>query len=107
MSAHVLPQASEAVKVLGAMVAVRRRELGATAAEVADRVGITRDTLRRIERGDPGVAIGTVFTAAVVLDVPLWDTTDRRELAARHRDLSRFSALLPSQVRRGRVDDDF
>lgn len=102
-----LPQAAEAVRLLGEMISVRRRELGSTAAEVADRVGITRDTLRRIERGDPGVAIGTVFTAAVLLGVPLWDTVHRRDLEGMHHDLSRVSALLPAQVRRGRVDDDF
>lgn len=48
-----------------------RMVLGLTAQQVAERAGITRDTLRRIEAGDPGVGFGNtaqVLRALGVLD---------------------------------------
>lgn len=37
-----------------------RMVLGLTAQQVSERAGITRDTLRRIEAGDPSVGFGNV-----------------------------------------------
>lgn len=37
-----------------------RMVLGLTAQQVAERAGITRDTLRKVESGDPGVGFGNV-----------------------------------------------
>jgi len=89
------------------MISAARRERGMTGAELAERVGITRVTLRRIERGEPGVAIGTVFEAANLVGVPLFgqDAAGLRHL--RGQVESRV-ALLPAHVRRTKqVDDDF
>jgi transcriptional regulator with XRE-family HTH domain len=82
---------------MGQQLAIARRRQGRAAAEVAERAGISRPTLRRIERGDPTVAIGNVFQVAMVLGVPLFGATGRElaELAARgERDL----ALLPARI---------
>lgn len=38
-----------------------RMVLGLTAQQVAERADITRDTLRKIEAGDPGVRFGSVM----------------------------------------------
>ncbi|WP_159622003.1 helix-turn-helix domain-containing protein [Ruania rhizosphaerae] len=38
-----------------------RMVLGLTAQQVAERADITRDTLRKIETGDPGVRFGSVM----------------------------------------------
>ena len=45
---------------LGAHVRGWRMVLGLTAQQVSEHAGITRDTLRRIETGHPGVSIGNV-----------------------------------------------
>lgn len=37
-----------------------RMVLGLTAQQVSERAGITRDTLRKVESGDPGVGFGNV-----------------------------------------------
>lgn len=46
-----------------------RMVLGLTAQQVAERAGITRDTLRRIEAGDPGVGFGNVAQVLRALGV--------------------------------------
>lgn len=38
-----------------------------TAVQVAERAGISRDTLPRLEQGDPGVSLGTVLGVARAL----------------------------------------
>lgn len=49
----------------GVNIARRRRKL--TAAMMAERMGVTRQTFRRVEKGDPTVAMGTYLMAMFVL----------------------------------------
>lgn len=46
-----------------------RMVLGLTAQQVAERAGITRDTLRKIETGDPTVSFGNVAQVLRALGV--------------------------------------
>lgn len=94
--------------MLGQQIAAARRRQRRTAADVAERAGITRQTLRRIERGDPSVAIGLVFDVAGILSVPLF-AASRAELADLVARGERDLALLPRRVSEGHaeVDDDF
>lgn len=103
-----LTQTRDAARVLGQQVAAARRRQRRTAADVAERANITRQTLRRIERGDPSVAIGLVFDVAAVLAVPLFGAS-RAELAGLAASGERDLALLPARVSGGHaeVDDDF
>jgi transcriptional regulator with XRE-family HTH domain len=50
----------EQLHTFGEHVRGWRMVLGLTAQQVAERAGITRDTLRKIESGDPGVGFGNV-----------------------------------------------
>ncbi len=104
----VLPAVNAALQALGAQVAIARREAGWTAAELADRLGVTPALVARIEKGSPAVAVGTVLEAAVLCGVPLFDATpdELASVAARQRDRL---ALLPARIRtRPRpVSDDF
>lgn len=108
MVRQYLSQTRDAARVLGYQLAGARRQQRRTAQEIADRAGTTRVTLRRIERGDPSVALGLYFEVAAVLAVPLFGAQGRElaDLAARgERDL----ALLPARidVRPVEVDDAF
>ena len=108
MARQYLSQTTDAARVLGLQMAAARRLQRRTAQEVAERVGTTRVTLRRIERGDPTVALGLYFEVAAVLSVPLFGAQGRElaELVARgEREL----ALLPAHVHAPpeAVDDDF
>lgn len=103
-----LPGTADALSVLGAQIAVARRELGWTAAQLAERLGTTRALVARIERGAPGTAIGTVFDAAVLCGVPLFGA-DERELSLVAEVQRARLALLPQRVRTRApvIDDDF
>lgn len=97
MSREYLSSTGSAALILGQQLAATRRRQRRTAEEIALRAGTTRTTLRRIERGDPAVAIGLYFEVAAVLSVPLFgrDRQEFAELAARG---GRELALLPSRA---------
>lgn len=105
---HYLSTTRNAARVLGMQLAAVRRRARRTTTDVAERAGITRQTLRRIERGDPNVKIGLIFEVATVLGVPLFGVqADQLPglVAAGERDL----ALLPARidVSAPQVDSDF
>ena len=98
--------ASEAVRLLGRRIALARRERRWTVAELAERVGSSETTVRKVERGDPSVALGTVFEAAALVGVPLF--SDDATTVAREAELVEARlAVLPQRVRRRQVDDQF
>jgi len=103
-----LPATLDALAILGAQIAAARRELGWTAAELAERVGVTAPLISRIENGRPTTQIGTVFEAAVLCGVPLFGK-DSTELGATARGERNRLALLPTRVRKPPliIDNDF
>lgn len=56
-----------AVRALGEDLALARRRRRISTKSMAERLQISVATLRRLERGDPTVAVGTVATALHVL----------------------------------------
>ena len=96
------------VRLLGAEIARERKRAAVTAADLAERARISLMTLRKVERGEPSVAIGTVFEVAVLLGIDLFGTPEQvRERTGRAQE---SLALLPRRVRHqgaGEVDDDF
>lgn len=95
-----------ALRTLGTQIAVARRELGWTAAELAERLGVTAQVVSRIENGAASTSIGTAIEAAVLCGIPLFDTRpdDVRAMASISENESLRLALLPSQVRRRHVE---
>lgn len=94
----VLPQTVEACRVLGREIAIARRSRRVSATELAERVGISLVTLRRIERGDPTVAIGTAFEAAAMVGLDLFGSSETA-ISTLARNQEDRLALLPSRVR--------
>lgn len=98
---------TEALRLLGARIRQGRLERRWTVAELADRVGISVVTMRRIERGAPTVEIGVAFEAAALVGVALFDS----DALARRLEAERVDnrlAVLPKAARRpADVDDDF
>ena len=91
--------AAHALRKLGRDFALARRKRGISTADMAQRLFVSRDTLWRLERGDPTVAMGTLATAAFVLQLH-----DRlANLAAPAADelgLSLDEQRLPKRIRR-------
>jgi len=61
--------AANALRKLGRDLALARRKRGISTADMAARLFVSRDTLWRLERGDSTVALGTLATAAFVLQL--------------------------------------
>ncbi|GAA2909023.1 transcriptional regulator [Actinoplanes cyaneus] len=84
---------------IGEQFVVWRKLHGLTAVQVAERAGISRNTLRRVETGDPGVSMLAFLSVARALGVleALVTASDPYET-----DLGRARAdeILPMRVRR-------
>jgi len=98
----------EAAGLMGKLIRVARKERKLTAQEVAERAGISRGLLQRIEKGDLKCEIGGVFEVAVIVGVKLFDV-EETTLARHLRHTEDKLALLPKSIRRKTkaVDDDF
>lgn len=100
--------AREAGDLLGKQIRLGRKQRRWTESELAERAGISRATLQKIEKGDLSVAIGLVFEVAALVGAKLFD--EERSSLATHLDRTNDKlALLPSAVRKRNkaVDDDF
>jgi transcriptional regulator with XRE-family HTH domain len=107
----------EAIALLGQMIRAGRIERKITGMELASRMGASRALIQRIEKGDPGCAIGAVFEAAAITGVTLFESdrgqgtvdTDRDRLDAHRAVTGEMLRLLPKTARKSRmaVKDDF
>ena len=93
--------AAHALRKLGRDLALARRKRGISTEDMAARLFISRATLWRMERGDPAVSVGTLATAAFILQLH-----DRlANLAAPATDalaLSLDERRLPKRIRRAK-----
>lgn len=98
----------EAVTVLGQLIRINRIERKLSVAQLATRVGVSRDLIQRIEQGDPRCGIGLAFEAAAVVGVPLFEE-DRGRLTMRMDEQEDKLRLLPKSIRKKTmvVKDDF
>jgi transcriptional regulator with XRE-family HTH domain len=88
-----------ALKLLGKEIELNRKLKKITAAALAERCGISRPTLRRVERGEPSVEIGIVFEVASIVGVKLFNSDDPRDLKKEFGHVKDKVALLPESVR--------
>ena len=100
------PVTLKAARLLGSRVTLARRERRWTLAELAERVGVSVVTIRKVERGDPTVALGTALEAATLVGVTLFHEDPVRRSLEVEAVQARL-AMLPASVRRAAVDDDF
>jgi len=93
------PSAEKQIQALGQRLRVARLRRGISTVLFAERMGISRDTLNRLEKGDPAIAIGTYMRALRVLgldrDIDIVARDD--ELGRKLQDLK-----LPGLTPRGR-----
>jgi transcriptional regulator with XRE-family HTH domain len=103
-SSSPLPPVSRILAALGDNIRLARVRRGLAAGLVAERAGMSRPTLRAIERGDAAVTIGAVANvldslgmASDLAEVARADVTGRRLEDAKHEATQRVRA-----PRRGR-----
>ena len=79
------PQAARQMEALGERLRRARLRRNLTSVLFAERMGVSRDTLHRLETGDPGIALGTYLRALRVLglDADL-DLVARDDVLGRH-----------------------
>jgi DNA-binding XRE family transcriptional regulator len=75
---------------------------------MAERLGVDRSTLQRLEEGDPKVELGLAFEACAILGIPLFED-QVPGLTSRLEEAGKRLALLPNRVRTRQLDtnDDF
>ena len=97
-----------AVELLGMLVQVERKSRRMTAQDMADRLGVDRSTLHRLEQGDPKVELGLAFEACAILGIPLFEE-DAQGVSMRLDEVGKRLALLPRRVRPKplSISDDF
>jgi len=101
-----------AIKELGMLIATGRKERQFTQAELANRVGVGRMTIVRMEKGAPEVAIGNYLTAAWILGLPVLSWNDFGGLrvdSSVAAYLEKIGRHLPARVRKqsNEIDNDF
>ena len=67
MKRPLLPKQVRMMQTLGENIHLARLRRDLSSEQVAERAGISRNTLIKIERGDEGVAIGMYFRVLIVL----------------------------------------
>ncbi len=99
---------NEAVSLLGKLIKLGRKKRRWSEFDLAERAGIARDTVQRIEKGDPTCSLGLVFEAASLVGIPLFDSGNV-SLATHLERTDDILTLLPKSVRKSNkdVDDDF
>ena len=99
---------SNAIFLIARLIRVARKEQKLTTSELAERAGISRGLLQRIEKGDPKCSIGAVFEVATIVGIKLFEA---EELALRKyiNQAEDKLTLLPKSIRKKNkeVKDDF
>ena len=92
-------QTRQALDAIGQQIRLARQEREITIAELAERAGISRGLVGRIERGDAGCAVGIVLEAATIVGLGMSDMFGARQPSRPVRERVRRPARS--------VDDDF
>lgn len=96
----------EAAALLGTQTREARIARGWTVVELADRASVSKNTVVKVEHGDPSVALGIAFELASLCGVPLF-FDDPARLAWEARAARERVALLPRRVRSSDPEPDY
>ena len=94
-------------KLLGELIHIARLERRKSEEEVAERAKTSRNTLRKVERGDLTVSMGTVLTLCSMLDVALPPVTSERDIQEQLRIARLRREALPKRIRESKGEEPF
>ena len=83
-----------ALHMLASQIRIARKKRQWSEANLAERLGVCRSTVRRIEGGSPTVSVGAVLEAATLVGVPLF-VPDSPRLALHLKQAQDMLTLLP------------
>ena len=97
-----------ALQLFAKQIQLGRKQYKWSEHELATRAGISRATLQKIEKANPGVAIGLFFEVAVLVGVTLFDE-DEQQLATARTQIEQTLKLLPKSIHKSaqELDDEF
>jgi transcriptional regulator with XRE-family HTH domain len=87
----------QAINVFATQIKVARKKQQWSEAELAERAGTSRPTIRKIEQGNPATELGLYFEIAGLLGIPLFDDDEQR-LTTLQNTLDLQLALLPKRI---------
>jgi transcriptional regulator with XRE-family HTH domain len=96
------PHTLKALEVMGKMINLKRKEKGYTLQGLAERAGVSRSLIQRLEKCDPGCEIGVAFEVAHLLGIELFETPMGTTLLS--ECLTDKIAILPASVREKKID---
>ncbi len=98
----------EAMHLFGSLIQAERKTQKMSEQELADRSGVSRGLIRRIEAGDMKCDVGAVFEVAHIVGISLFDTGPSR-LASQIKQVESKLSLLPKAIHKKTkvINDDF
>ncbi|MEO0348403.1 MAG: helix-turn-helix transcriptional regulator [Pseudomonadota bacterium] len=98
----------EVLKLLSGQIKTKRIKANITTKELAERAGISRDLLYRIENGEPSCSIGVVFEVCSLLAIELFND-DIDILKDTNHNIQEILTLMPKRITKQKLelDDDF
>ena len=100
--------AQEAAVLMGEQIKLGRKQRRWSEKNLAERAGISRATLQKIENGEMSCAVGLVFEVATLVGIRLFESDNIR--LSKHIEHTRDKiALLPQRMKvtKKAVRDDF
>lgn len=100
--------AQEAAVLMGEQIKLGRKQRRWSEKNLAERAGISRATLQKIENGEMSCAVGLVFEVATLVGIKLFESDNMR--LSKHIEHTRDKiALLPQRMKvtKKAVRDDF
>lgn len=101
------PYTVSALQILSQLIQLKRKERGLTQQALAERLGVSRSLVQRVEAAEARCEIGVVFEMAHLLGIQLFQSPESHTtlLASLHDKL----ALLPARilVPKQEVSNDF
>jgi transcriptional regulator with XRE-family HTH domain len=91
------PYTLKALEILGKMIQLKRKESALTLQGLADRAGVSRSLIQRLETCEPGCEIGVAFEVAHLLGIELFESPMGQSTLI--GTLTDKIALLPAAVR--------
>lgn len=104
--AEISVEIQEHVKMWGSAVKNQRIAQRQTAAQLAEQIKVSKPTISRLEKGDPGISVGTYLSALFFLGLraaatpslkhSLWQDESRQRMRPTFDEWSKFEPPLDS-----------